>query len=84
MAVEMRNWIESRLEIEIPISELMQSGGLQQVCETVTQIFDSQTPQSGQSTAETLLEQLPNMTDETVDALLAQMLEETGGEQASR
>ncbi|PAY17352.1 polyketide synthase [Rhodopirellula sp. SM50] len=92
MAVEMRNWIESRLEIDLPISELMRSESLREVCRNVSTIIDASTSQpnpaattdaetgdqetSGVTAAE-LLEQLPAMSDANVDALLAQLLDGT-------
>lgn len=87
MAVEMRNWVESYLEIDLPISELMRSEGLDQVCESITARLPlsenasvSQHKQcEGNDESVRLLEQLPTMSDEQVDQLLSQMLNERGG-----
>jgi acyl carrier protein len=81
MAVEIRNWIESRLEIDLPISDLMRSESLSEVCQKVTRIVDASLKVPKDSDPEDLLEQLPEMSDETVDTLLAQMLNESKGEQ---
>ncbi|QEF97170.1 Phthiocerol synthesis polyketide synthase type I PpsC [Stieleria maiorica] len=84
MAVEMRNWIESRLEIDLPISELMRSESLREVCRSVSTILETDSEQatpdvtdgaetSGATAAE-LLHQLPQMSDASVDALLTDLL----------
>lgn len=83
MAVEMRNWIECRLEIDLPISELMRSESLREVCRNVTKIVDSATPQTEERCASELLEQLPEMSDANIDALLTQMLGSTESGQTS-
>ncbi len=87
MAVEMRNWIESQIELNLPISVLMRSGGLDQltqhVCENVSGPEDAAAnnsdPESSDRAitaeqADTLLEELPELADDQVSKLLAQML----------
>jgi len=85
MAVEMRNWIESQIEINLPISALMRSASLNHLTQNIAQIIDqSQVPGNDQPTrhdmtisgnqADVLLDQLPEMADEDVDQLLNQML----------
>ncbi|MEO1528686.1 MAG: type I polyketide synthase [Planctomycetota bacterium] len=78
MAVEMRNWIESYLEIDLPISELMRSEGLDQVCESIASIVGA-TDTVEEPQTDRLLEQLPGMSDDQVDQLLTQMLNDRGG-----
>ena len=84
MAVEMRNWIEGQMEINLPISTLMRSESLTQVIEAISETIedgtmltsevetDSETVSS--TDAEAMLEQLPDMAPEQVEELLAQML----------
>ncbi len=87
MAVEMRNWIESQIEINLPISVLMRSAGLDQLTETVCELIIGaegsavQPPatESEQDTitadqADSLLDKLPDLGDEQVSQLLSQML----------
>lgn len=92
MAVEMRNWIESQLEISLPISALMRSESLAQVVELICQEIDgnggvlqnepetfdapSTTHEISAQDAEDLLEQLPNLAADDVSQLLGQMLRE--------
>ena len=81
MAVEIRNWIESRLEIDLPISDLMRSESLSEVCQKVTRIVDSSLKNQEDANAVDLLDRLPEMSDASVETLLAQMLNESKGEQ---
>jgi acyl carrier protein len=81
MAVEIRNWIESRLEIDLPIADLMRSESLLEVCQKVTRIVDSSHQKHKDSSAVDLLDRLPEMSDASVDSLLAQMLNESKREQ---
>ncbi|MFK7734716.1 MAG: SDR family NAD(P)-dependent oxidoreductase [Pirellulaceae bacterium] len=109
MAVEMRNWIEGKLEINLPISILMRSDNLPHLAAEINGILDdnsghvsnptsqpatdlasvsqSGNPDSGPSEqqdaadlssnqAADLLEDLPNMDADEVNALLSQMLRE--------
>tara|TARA_R110002049_G_scaffold4601_6_gene32873 strand:+ start:59422 stop:66123 length:6702 start_codon:yes stop_codon:yes gene_type:complete len=90
MAVEMRNWIESQIEINLPISALMRSASLDHltmtVCKTIdedTSITeaDSKTPASeliSDDDADSLLNQLPEMGDDEVSRLLGQLLRQQG------
>ena len=86
MAVELRNWIESRLEINLSIADLMRGEGLNQVCHAICEVIDGNAPSSEPIERDTLdpdnssnelLNQLSDMTDETVDALLAQLIDES-------
>ena len=86
MAVEMRNWIESQIEINLPISVLMRSGGLDQLTETVCGLITgadglrqapAAEPEPDTITADqadSLLEELPELGDDQVTQLLSQML----------
>lgn len=94
MAVEMRNWIEMQMEIDLPISSLMRSESLRQLCLGICDTIDAaggqvSSPPSNHDRrenskpqtisdvqAQALLEQLPNLGDEDVSSLLAQMLRE--------
>ena len=80
MAVEMRNWIESRLEIDFPISDLMRNEGLRQICETAAEIIETVPSGDNEVAAETLLQQLPEMSDNEVESLLAKMLDPSQSE----
>ncbi len=86
MAVEMRNWVESQITINLPISELMRSASLDHLTQTVCDIIgDDPSPSTGTSMsgpaeaissgeAESLLDELPAMADDAVSRLLIQML----------
>ena len=83
MAVEMRNWIESQIDINLPISALMRSASLDHLTESVCEIVvgdtctvadEAPTISSGQ--ADELLEELPDLSDNEVSDLLAKMLRE--------
>ncbi len=91
MAVEMRNWIESRMEVNLPISALMRSESLAQltssICELLGDVVRVEIAEAASTAnsadtrvadhdAETLLEQLPNLGAEEVSQLLGQMLRE--------
>lgn len=84
MAVEMRNWIESRLSIDLPIADLMRSDGMSAVCAAVSERVAAGADQSELDSPQELLDQLPDLSDAAVDDLLMKLLEESGGEQASR
>jgi hypothetical protein len=92
MAVEMRNWIASQIEVSLPISALMRNAGLNQVTEAVCQAIGGQSPgesiagESGtpQETisadqADALLDELPELADDQVAKLLTEMLREQKG-----
>ncbi|NNE00359.1 MAG: SDR family NAD(P)-dependent oxidoreductase, partial [Pirellulaceae bacterium] len=84
MAVEMRNWVESQVEINLPISSLMRSSGLDSLTQTVAEALQDQqsvgiAPTSDDHAitshrAETLLDELPELSDNEVSELLSQML----------
>ena len=84
MAVEMRNWIESQIEINLPISALMRSAGLDQLTESVCEIVtggasnagveDSEPETISSDAAGELLDELPELSDDKVSELLSQML----------
>ena len=86
MAVEMRNWIESQIAINLPISTLMKSTSLDQLTQTLCEIIgqaestldDSpssiRTEMIPSNDAESLLNDLPAMSDDEVSRLLSQML----------
>ncbi|MEM6469767.1 MAG: SDR family NAD(P)-dependent oxidoreductase [Planctomycetota bacterium] len=91
MAVEMRNWVENQLKTDLPIAVLMQGNGLHEICELITGSLDSEeafepeyetsieieAAQAGQ-----LLEQLPEMSDDDVDALLNELISKNQGNEA--
>ena len=80
MAVEMRNWIESRLQIDLPISDLMRAEGLNELTDLATDLFSDENASVKETSAAELLEQITDMSDESVDALLAKLIEEPEGE----
>lgn len=82
MAVELRNWVESQLQIPLPIADLMRGDGLDRLCAAMAQsgLPDPNSSASVTPSTEDLLHQLPEMSDETVDRLLAQMIQETESE----
>jgi acyl carrier protein len=86
MAVEFRNWIESQMQINIPISTLMRSDSLTAlvaaICELIEATVASNTPQTlherePQVHAEELLESLPELGEEEVTRLLGEMLRQS-------
>jgi acyl carrier protein len=83
MAVELRNWIEQELHINVPIMELMRSPSLS----GLTDLLRQQTANNGNGTApapppvkphdaENLLAKIEDMPDEDIDALLTALLDE--------
>ena len=87
MAVELRNWIESQIEINLPISDLMRSPSLDHLTSTVCEIIadtannappmeESSSPTITSQQANTLLDQLDELSDDRVSELLARMLED--------
>ncbi|MCO8122155.1 SDR family NAD(P)-dependent oxidoreductase [Stieleria sp. TO1_6] len=83
MAVELRNWIESHLEIELPIADLMRSEGLDQVCKNIAATVDASSTAVDTGSPEELLDQLSELSDSQVDALLAEMLPSSDSERSS-
>lgn len=80
MAVEMRNWVESQIEISLPISALMRNATLDNLAESVCEIINAGNELSKQSSAAVA----PNdesdhgtipMLGENVDELLRQLPE---------
>ena len=80
MAVELRNWIESRLPIALPISELMRGASIDQVSASASALLLGTTdsvatmdPSDEGATAEKLLEAVDQMDESQLDLLLNQM-----------
>jgi acyl transferase domain-containing protein/NADPH:quinone reductase-like Zn-dependent oxidoreductase/acyl carrier protein len=88
MAVELRNWLEGQLEINMPISSLMRSDSLQQliaaICNLLADESHAAVPKVAQQASSTvsdaqaaeLLAQLPELGEHEVQQLLSQMLRE--------
>jgi acyl carrier protein len=91
MAVELRNWIESKIKISLPISQLMRDGSLSDLVVAVGELVEEgsaaveEAKESAESQdesridsgeAQSLLETLPQLPPEEVSLLLAQMLRE--------
>ncbi|MCA9126961.1 MAG: SDR family NAD(P)-dependent oxidoreductase [Planctomycetales bacterium] len=84
MAVEMRNWIESQMEISVPISALMKSSTLGELTEEIGEhIGDNPTPQVAaanrsepEDDVELILNNLEDMGADQVSELLGRMLRE--------
>jgi acyl carrier protein len=88
MAVELRNWIEGQLEINMPISSLMRSNSLQQLMADIcSRIADAAlvalpkpVPPAGPAVSDAqaaeLLARLPELGEQEVQQLLSQMLRE--------
>jgi polyketide synthase 12/epothilone polyketide synthase D len=86
MAIELRNWIEQELRVNLPIMELMRSPGLSRLTDLLlSTLADPQSAngQDGQAAADSrqpvaesreLLEKIDEMPSEDVDALLADLL----------
>ncbi len=78
MALELRNWIESELRVNLPIVELMRSPTLASLLgQIVTQLGEPEEPAvpvATETNPETLLANLDNMSGDEVDALLATLL----------
>lgn len=80
MAVELRNWIESRLPIALPISDLMRGASINDVSATASALLaeSSSDPVAAQVPvesvpAEQLLDQVDKMDESQLDLLLDQM-----------
>jgi acyl transferase domain-containing protein/aryl carrier-like protein len=92
MAVELRNWFESELEINLPVVQLMRSPNLgdltRLLCEHLVQ-EEASRPEANEVSAsdqtllerspEQLLENIDDLSSEQVDELLMTMLEDEGG-----
>ena len=90
MAVELRNWIESQIQVALPIARLMRDTSLadlvELICERVAEesAADRQLPPNAESDASRidsadaigLLESLPGMAADEVATLLTQLLRE--------
>ncbi len=92
MAVEMRNWIESQLNVDLPVAQLVRSAGLDRLIDTVCEQFAvsaAPTPcdTAGQSTTATdpssthpeqQLANIDQLSDGEVDELLTTLLQDDG------
>lgn len=91
MAVELRNWVEGQMEIDLPISSLMQGNSFDELVNQISQSVGSggeshsadaaagvkqSAAGSGVDDAQSLLEQLPDMDAGEVSDLLGQLLRE--------
>ncbi len=82
MAVEIRNWVESQMQISLPISALMRSDSLSELVAKICEIVDTSTDRPFESSsnsdadyrADELLEQLPNLEQAEVTRLLSELL----------
>jgi NAD(P)-dependent dehydrogenase (short-subunit alcohol dehydrogenase family)/acyl carrier protein len=83
MAVELRNWIEQELRINVPIMEVMRSPSLSHLTDLLRELTANNgtttlpvlptTPPKG---TEDLLTKIEDMSDEDIDALLTTLLDE--------
>jgi len=70
-AVELKNWIEEELNVQVPITIFLQEPS---IAEFSTQLLDQLTEgHINQQDAEQLLERIDQLSDEEVDALLSQI-----------
>jgi acyl carrier protein len=83
MAVELRNWIEKELHINVPIMELMRSPSLSSLTDLLRRLTantESMTaptqPADEPQDTEDLLTKIEDMSDEDIDALLTALLDE--------
>jgi acyl transferase domain-containing protein/acyl carrier protein len=88
MAVELRNWIEKELHINVPIMELMRSPSLSSLTELLRELTanteqktaphrtDPARPTAMPEAAEDLLSKIEDMSDEDINALLTSLLDE--------
>ncbi|MEM1068261.1 MAG: SDR family NAD(P)-dependent oxidoreductase [Planctomycetota bacterium] len=95
MAVEMRNWVESQIKVNLPISSLMRSAGLDELTTMIAHAIghdrvESVSPEErdvgdtdesiSSERAEALLDELPELEDDQVSKLLSEMLRQQKGE----
>lgn len=81
-AVELKNWIEEELNVQVPITIFLQEPS---IAEFSTQLLDQLTEgQINQQDAEQLLERLDQLSDEEVDALLRQISQQGGDDGISQ
>lgn len=91
MAVELRNWVEGQMEIDLPISSLMQGNSFDELVNQISQAVgcggephsaniasgaELSPADSPAEDAQTLLDQLPDMDAGEVSDLLGQLLRE--------
>ncbi|MEM0926372.1 MAG: SDR family NAD(P)-dependent oxidoreductase, partial [Planctomycetota bacterium] len=87
MAVEIRNWVENQLKVDLPIATLMQGQSLTEVCDAINQAFEDQDHEPECSLtngldADDLLERLPELTDTDVDSLLTELMGKNEGDRS--
>ena len=79
MAVEMRNWIESQMEISLPIAALMRSASLSELIEKVSDIIAGSASDAGSK--------VPKQNSEPASAIASdsqgQITDQINGQQAS-
>ena len=78
MAVELRNWIESHLEISLPISSLMRSSSFSELVSIICDIVDSTVPSASietpvHTTEENINDDSDGMTEQQANELLEQL-----------
>ncbi|MCR9293692.1 MAG: SDR family NAD(P)-dependent oxidoreductase [bacterium] len=77
MAVEMRNWIESQVEIDLPISSLMRGSSLSQVVDVICDIIghdsDLESNETASEEVATKMKPVSNITEEDAESLLEQL-----------
>jgi polyketide synthase 12/epothilone polyketide synthase D len=87
MAVELRNWIESELEINLPIVDLMRSPSLSDLTDVLLEHFGSGLPKEGanghigvaaEAPQARALGRIDRLSAEEVDAMLTALLGEKG------
>ncbi len=77
-AVELKNWIEEELNVQIPITIFLQEPS---IAEFSAQLLDQLTEDRiSQQDAEQLLERLDQLSDEEVDTLLSQISQQGDGQ----
>jgi acyl carrier protein len=84
MAVELKNRVETDLEFALPVTALLQGPTLSQLAgilldQLAPQISTEAAPPNGHEAEEELLAKLDELSDEEVDTLLQEMLEEEAG-----
>ena len=84
MAVELRNWIEQELRVNVPIMELMRSSSLARLTDLLFDQWangatdDEVRPVTEPAAEEDLLARIAELSDEDVDALLMNLLDKSG------